>query len=64
MENCENCRWRKDLVMYQKADDGIITKTYLDGYACLGYFCDSMVAWIYDFPEHATSCKMFTPKEE
>lgn len=50
--------------MYQKADDGIITKTYLDGYACLGYSCDSMVAWIYDFPEHATSCKMFTPKEE
>lgn len=64
MVNCENCRWRKDLVKFQRADDGAIIKTYQDGYACLGYSCDDLVAWFTGISDISTFCDMYTPKEE
>lgn len=63
MENCEHCRWRKDLVKFDYSKGGCI-HTRQEGYACLGTDFDGEVVWMVGVSEFNARCEMFTPKEE
>lgn len=62
MENCENCRWRKDLVKFDYSKGGCI-HTRQSGYACLGLADEGEVAWLIGVSEFREHCEMFVPKE-
>ena len=63
IENCEHCRWRKDLVKFDYSKGGCI-HTRQEGYACLGLSYEGEVVWMIGVSEYNGMCEMFKPKEE
>lgn len=63
MENCSNCRWRKDLIKLELIDNHTV-KTRQEGYACLASALGDDIVWFVNQSEFNTVCEMFAPKGE
>ena len=63
IENCEHCRWRKDLVKFDYSKGGCI-HTRQEGYACTALEYENEVVWMVGNSEKTGMCEMFQSKEE